>query len=291
MKKIKIGADVFAMVDDDDFERASEYSWFVAKTTSKQTKQHCMSYRKTDDGEAVRQTLHHFVLNIEPNLSVCVLHKNRNGLDCRKANLKVVDRANMPRDTYMHPPKPKKRGSKFKGVYKIKSAGKNKWIAKIAVKGKMEYLGRFDNEEHAAIAYNKGALKIYGKKAYMNPVSDAAMKSFVPYEPPERTSVYRYVCWNDIQQRWNVKVRSGGEIIFNGFYINEDVAGFISKTIAHLRDGKKFNEDSVPVFRSYFRTLDLMAVAKRTEAIKKLTNGIIEKNQSPKVLLETTLPC
>lgn len=56
--------------------------------------------------------------------------------------------------------------SKFKGV--TKHSGK--WMAQIRANGARMYLGLFDDERHAAHAYNKAAINLHGEFACLNPL-------------------------------------------------------------------------------------------------------------------------
>jgi hypothetical protein len=60
--------------------------------------------------------------------------------------------------------------SVYKGVSKI--AGMNKWIATITFRGRRLNLGRFDEEEDAAVAYDEKAVKLYGGFAKTNFIPD-----------------------------------------------------------------------------------------------------------------------
>lgn len=55
--------------------------------------------------------------------------------------------------------------SKYRGISKYKG---NKWRAVIHIKCKRFHLGIFNNEEEAALAYNKKAIELLGDKAKLN---------------------------------------------------------------------------------------------------------------------------
>ena len=67
-------------------------------------------------------------------------------------------------------PPGKNKSSKFKGVSFHKKD--QKWWALIVVNYKQIYLGRFDREKDAALAYNQAALKYFGLHSYLNKVED-----------------------------------------------------------------------------------------------------------------------
>lgn len=62
----------------------------------------------------------------------------------------------------------KNSSSKYKGVSYHKR--KNKWAARVTVNKQSNFLGYFDSEEEAALAYNKQAIKLHGEYAKLNEV-------------------------------------------------------------------------------------------------------------------------
>lgn len=97
-------------------------------------------------------------------------HINRDPLDNRSVNLRIATKkqnaANRGADR-------RRLGtsSRHKGVAWRKERGY--WGAYIHVDGKTRYLGSFQNEDDAAVAYNKAALETWGEFARLNEVGDA----------------------------------------------------------------------------------------------------------------------
>jgi hypothetical protein len=58
--------------------------------------------------------------------------------------------------------------SKYKGVYLHKLT--NKWSCRINIGKKQTYIGLFETEEEAALAYNKQAIRHHGEYAKLNEV-------------------------------------------------------------------------------------------------------------------------
>lgn len=90
-------------------------------------------------------------------------HINGDKIDNRLVNLRVVDTAqnNWNRRRASN-------SSGFKGVnYNTNTKG---WEARIMARGKRIYLGKYDNPNHAAHAYNKAAIVHHGEFAVLNPI-------------------------------------------------------------------------------------------------------------------------
>lgn len=98
-------------------------------------------------------------------------HINRNPLDCRKANLRLVS---SQENTWNRKPRKRKLSifsSRFIGVHRMTSSARDKpcfvydkWVAVFAGKN----LGTFASEEEAARVYDQKCLEVRGKYAVLN---------------------------------------------------------------------------------------------------------------------------
>ena len=163
MKKIKLTQGEYAIVDDEDYHYLSRFKWWISnqKRGDKEYKTVIRNIQK----RVVPMT--HFIISSDIKK---IIHKNKDFLDHRKENLAtvnddlIVNRA----DKYYY-----RKGvfsSKYKGVcHRPDSRGK-KWQARIGFDGKRIYIGSYDTEDEAGIAYNEKAKELYGELAYQNKI-------------------------------------------------------------------------------------------------------------------------
>lgn len=149
MRTIPLTQGKSAIIDDEDFDVLGHYNWhahFNNKTW----------YAARYDPIRNYVYLHREIMGFP---SGKVDHKNRDGLDCRRENLRLADstqnNANQGRHRSI-------MSSQFKGVYWDKS--RQKWRACIDSK----HLGRFSSEVEAALAYDRAALRQWGEFACTN---------------------------------------------------------------------------------------------------------------------------
>ena len=107
-KKCKNAGKYVALVDDEDYDRVSQYNWSVEINHDT-----AYAYRKVDVGNSKRQhiKMHRFIMGVI-NIEVDIDHKNQNGLDNQKSNLRVTTHQKNTFNTRSR----KNSTSQFKGV-------------------------------------------------------------------------------------------------------------------------------------------------------------------------------
>lgn len=143
---------------DNDFFYLSNSKWYLDKKGNNP-----LHYAKASiDGKRV--FLHRLVLNAKKGQMID--HKNNNGLDCRKDNLRLcTNRQNIANSR----PQKNKTSSKYKGVTFCTTEKRIKrWKVYCEYDKKPIYVGRFHTEKEAVESYNKKAKELWGDFAYQN---------------------------------------------------------------------------------------------------------------------------
>lgn len=149
VKAIPLTKGKHAIVDADDYDFLMQWKWYF------------------NNGYAARKPniqiyMHRLVARTPTGMDTD--HINKNTLDNRKTNLRICTRSQNNGNS-------KKRGggkasSIYKGVCFHRAAAK--WMAQIGTKDRNIYLGLYDSEEEAAIAYNLGSSQYFGKFSRQN---------------------------------------------------------------------------------------------------------------------------
>jgi hypothetical protein len=145
---MRIG-DYDVLVDDDlDYAKFNQYNWWTYKHRNTR-------YARGENKGSRETILLHNLVNPPPEGYIND-HKNGNGLDNRKENLRLATRGQNRANSAT------KR--EFKGVYK----SGNRFKAIIVKDKKQHYLGTFETAKDAALAYNKAAIQKHGEFARVN---------------------------------------------------------------------------------------------------------------------------
>ena len=153
--EIPLSADHICLIDDADELLVAGFNWRPLKL--KHT-----YYAHAWHGQ-MHIYMHRLVAGAPPQGFVD--HVNRNGLDNRRANLRIATKsengANRVADARV-----RRTSSEYKGVFWDRARGK--WAATIHVDGRSKALGRFGTEMEAAEAYNRAATATWGRFARLN---------------------------------------------------------------------------------------------------------------------------
>jgi len=149
MAEIKLTKGCVALIDEEDLSLISEFKWccvshgghFYAATRNWKISKNKLIY------------MHRIILDAPTGMDVD--HINGNGLDNRRANLRLCTRSENCRNRRKSTSSP----NQYKGVHFSKETGK--WSAGIC-------LGSFNTEKEAALAYDEAARKIFGEFARVN---------------------------------------------------------------------------------------------------------------------------
>ena len=154
----KYGANRTIKISLEDFEEFSKFNWICIHNPNRK-KYYAVKSVYIGNQKSINVLMHRTIINAPKG--VIVDHKNGDGLDNRRCNLRLCTTAENIRNAGS-------RGgsSKYKGVWYDKK--RSLWRARIKVSYKEVYLGRFSTELEAAQAYDEAALMHHKEFAKLN---------------------------------------------------------------------------------------------------------------------------
>lgn len=154
-KAIPVGRGLFALVDDEDYDRVARHKWWVIENVS--GNRYAMA---RIDGRFI--SMHRFILNPPSHLEVD--HRDGNGLNNQKANLRLCTR--QQNQWHRRGEIVWQDGTVTKGIYRIEFKDTVRWYARLSVKGSEWRSGPYKTREEAMRAYDEAARRILGEFAW-----------------------------------------------------------------------------------------------------------------------------
>jgi hypothetical protein len=149
----------FALVDADDIEKISAHKWYV--TQKGDIASNSVYALRTDysSGKPIQVLMHHVIL--PPPEDMFIDHINRNGLDNRRANLRIATQTENARNA-------KRRKNNRTGYIGVKPYRRGGFEVAIRDGKKDVYLGLFADAVEGAIFRDVAALELHGEFAALN---------------------------------------------------------------------------------------------------------------------------
>ncbi len=153
MKEIELSRGYKAIVDDEDYERLSQWRWNISTCNGGVY----ATRWERESGSKRRQLIRMHVEIMNPPAGMLVDHINGNTLDNRRCNLRACTKG----QNQMNMRRNSRNTSGYRGVHWNKK--NKKWTAMIRVANKKHYLGLFESVEAAATAYAEASRKYHGE--------------------------------------------------------------------------------------------------------------------------------
>ena len=154
MREIPLSRGMFAIVDDEDYSQLASVRWYAAPG------RHTF-YAKRDvrrNGSKGRILMHRYLLGCPDGLEVD--HKNGNGLDNRRSNIRIATRSQNRANTGLQI----NNISGVKGVCRCAETGR--WKVRVQWQLQNIWVGRFDSLEEAVEARYEVVMRLQGEFAY-----------------------------------------------------------------------------------------------------------------------------
>ena len=154
---LKLSQGQLATVDDVEFECVSKFKWSASRRENTY-----YAYHNEHTSRGLKRVyLHRFILGIT-DPKILVDHRDRNGLNCQRSNLRICTSSQNQANSKVS----KNKIGEYKGVYW--DGRRKKWEVKIMYKRRSRFLGYFDDPVQGAKMYDLMARKLFGEFAKTN---------------------------------------------------------------------------------------------------------------------------
>lgn len=151
--EIQLTRGLFSVVDDNASPEITSKKWYAEHGNKENTKFYAAGYEKIN-GKKTKIYLHRVITKAKKGEFVD--HINGDTLDNRSENLRICNASENQMNRCIN-------SKSFSGVRGISFEEKSqKWTARIKVKGKSIWLGRFMTKEAAMFAYSNAARDYFG---------------------------------------------------------------------------------------------------------------------------------
>ena len=165
VRGIPLTRGMIAVVDLSDYEMLAKHKWYAHK---KKTDHTCYARRRGKlDGGKVTIFMHRELLNLTHQDGIIPDHKNHNGLDNRRENLRIASPSLNRHNSKLL----RTNTSGFRGVDQvtyIKKNGERSWRVRISFEGQRIIGKSYCSIIDAAIAYDLMAIKLWGTEIPLN---------------------------------------------------------------------------------------------------------------------------
>jgi len=159
-RRIYLGEGKWTILEQQDYYRLRNFKWIVYGNGNSGQNLYAVRLKLVGPNKTTMISMHREIMN--PTDGRLVDHRNCDSLDNRRSNLRFATRA----ENMQNRRKKRNATSQFIGVHFYKPQGN--WSSTITHNGEKIWLGRFDNEIDAAMAYDEAAKKYRGEFARLN---------------------------------------------------------------------------------------------------------------------------
>lgn len=211
------------IIDDEDIDIVNSHKWALGATALKKYGMHYFNTHIQINGRDSSISLHRLIMRCHVGDGVIIDHKDHNGLNLQKSNLRVCSKAENTRNSCI----PIHNTSGYKGVSWHK--GTKKWRARIKVNQKNIFLCNSDVEIETAKVYDMAAIYFFQDFAYTNfPIDtyniqecERVIKNMLKRE---HSSKYRGVSYHKKTKKYQASIGTSSKHTYIGLYTTPEQA-------------------------------------------------------------------